>query len=246
MVLLLMGCEDLNTFCPKDNNDTNTSTDEIIIKPDDNTTNPDTNNTTPDDNTGKTTAYVLHRKIKMDLFWIGEPLDNNQTRDVSAWDNEWLMNYGDTDTPDDRDGYYPQDFTPDENPFYVALPYNDLDKNGKWKSDVVSTVPWATDKDDPSQSICKNSWVMITANRITVYAQWEDVGPSGDDDANYVFGGDDPVISKDANGSSISLSPAVRDYLNLDDSDLIRWKFVDQDDVPKGPWKDIVTVSSSN
>jgi hypothetical protein len=32
------------------------------------------------------------------------------------------------------------------------------------------------------------------------------------------------------------VSPAVRDYLGLEDTDVTDWKFVDFKDVPPGPW----------
>ena len=193
-----------------------------------------------DSNTSK--GYALHKKIKSDLFWIGE---NNKyiDRSESAWDSQWKAHYGGEDTPDKRDEYYPDGFAPDENPFYAALPYNDLDKSNKRKKGASRYIPWATDADDPKQSICKNRWIRITAHRKNVYAQWEDVGPNGDNDIEYVFGKSSPAAS---NALGIYVSPAVRDYLSLDENDTVEWKFVDREDVPGGPWRDIITSSNSN
>ena len=32
------------------------------------------------------------------------------------------------------------------------------------------------------------------------------------------------------------MSPAVRDYLGMQDTDVTDWKFVDFEEVPPGPW----------
>ncbi len=155
-----------------------------------------------------------------------------------------MMHYGGIDTPEKRTEYYPEAFTPDENPFYAALPYNDLDNNRELKPNIQSYIPWATDNDDPGLSICKNRWIMITAHRKSAYAQWEDTGSSGNNDINYVFGDSDPLVGDFA--PALAISPAVRDYLGLDQNDTAAWKFVDFTQVPSGPWKDIVTTSISN
>jgi hypothetical protein len=63
------------------------------------------------------------------VFWIGEqesegnPLPNTE----SAWDPNWVAHFGGEDSPIQRVNYVPIGFTPRQNPFYVALPYNDLD-----------------------------------------------------------------------------------------------------------------------
>lgn len=74
------------------------------------------------------------------------------------------------------------------------------------------------------------------------YAQWEDVGPFEVDDADYVFGNSRPK-NKINNNAGLDVSPAVRDYLGLEDIDIIDWQFVDFKDVPKGAWKEIITNS---
>ena len=221
VALFLSGCEDLNTFCPKD---TNTS--------DSNTTNPDNN-----------TTYYLHTNIKTSLFWIGEFGDDSE----SAWDSNWIANYGGIDRPDDRKDpprYEPADFIPKENSFYVALPYNDM-QNGEMKADRDSIVPWSTEKDNPYRSICKNRWVKITSNSgASAYAQWEDVGPSGDNDVKYVFEQSNP---SGADSFGLAISPAVRDYLKLNENEEVNWKFAEEESVDiSGPWFDIITTSNSN
>jgi hypothetical protein len=37
-------------------------------------------------------------------------------------------------------------------------------------------------------------------------------------------------------GAGLDVSPAVRDYLGIESTDVTDWKFVDFKDVPLGPW----------
>ena len=37
-------------------------------------------------------------------------------------------------------------------------------------------------------------------------------------------------------GAGLDVSPAVRDYLGLQSTDVTDWKFVDFSEVPSGPW----------
>ena len=37
-------------------------------------------------------------------------------------------------------------------------------------------------------------------------------------------------------GAGLDVSPAVRDYLGLSETDVTDWQFVDFKDVPRGPW----------
>ena len=75
-----------------------------------------------------------------------------------------------------------------------------------------------------------------------VYAQWEDVGPFGENDSNYVFGSANPKSTTNKT-AGLDVSPAVNDYLGLSGLDTTSWQFVDEKDVPSGPWKNIVTTS---
>jgi hypothetical protein len=92
----------------------------------------------------------------------------------------------------------------------------------------------------PRESVCKNRWVMVQKNGRVCYAQWEDVGPFTSDDAGYVFGTAEPKNHKN-HGAGLDVSPAVRDELSLSGMDTVDWKFVNDDDVPQGPWKQVVT-----
>jgi hypothetical protein len=199
-----------------------------------------------DDNIDDNISYSIHRNIKVTMFWIGEePNENNgwESNSVSAWDDKWLEHYGGVDDPDKRNGYEPAAFFPLENPFYVALPYNDFDYSGKRKPEVYDIIPWADEKTwDERESLCKNQWLKISKGANAAYAQWEDVGPYDMEDGHYVFGNATPDNDKD-DVAGLDVSPAVRDYLGLVLWDWIDWQFVDLEDVPEGPWKDTVTTS---
>ena len=192
--------------------------------------------------------YPLHQNITATYFWSGEPAskDNQYTDNLSsAWDSKWVEHFGGVDDPTDRIGYLPAKFIPLENPFYFALPYDDLSSNGSRKSDVNSTVYWSQEKNwNDSESMVKNKWIKITEDDKTVYAQWEDVGPFEYDDKNYVFGTSLPV-NKLNNNAGLDVSPAVKDYLGLyhQGKNQVSWQFVDFDNVPDGPWKKIITTS---
>ncbi|NTW14024.1 MAG: hypothetical protein HGA31_03280 [Candidatus Moranbacteria bacterium] len=191
-------------------------------------------------------GYPVHRGIYATYFWVGEDAnkDNKQiSNSPSAWDDAWLKHFGGVDDPKRRNGYFPAGFTPKENPFYVALPYNDFTGTGNRRSKASAVVPWAKTKAWKSnESMLKNRWVKITRGNKTVYAQWEDVGPFGENDAAYVFGSAKPK-SKTNKSAGIDLSPAAHDYLGLGDLDMVDWQFVDDKNVPNGPWRRIVTTS---
>ncbi len=195
------------------------------------------------------TKYPVHKNISVTCFWIGEKAseENGEIANIqSAWDDEWLLHYGGTDSPDNRDGYFPSDFIPKENPFYFALPYNDFTESGTRKNDAYNVVYWAEDKNwDEKESMCKNQWIKITKNGKIAYAQWEDAGPFGEDDYKYVFGDNLPSNQINQN-AGLDVSPAVRDYLNLNDIDKVDWQFVDAKNILDGPWKKIVTTSQIN
>lgn len=192
-----------------------------------------------------TEQYPLHKNIITTTFWVGEEAtqDNRNISNLpSAWDEEWMDNFGGVDDPEKRNGFYPADFIPKENPFYFALPYNDLDSDGERKKDAVKIVYWADEKIwNKDQSMLKNRWIKIIKDDKVAYAQWEDVGPFGEDDGDYVFGTKAPR-SQENNNAGLDVSPAVTDYLNLDGEESVDWQFVKESDVPEGPWKDIITT----
>lgn len=191
-------------------------------------------------------SHIVHRDITVTVFWVGEGAtsENNYiTNVVSAWDSFWVDSFGGVDDPFNREGFYPTGFVPKENPFYFALPYNDLREDGKRKKDASKVIPWAEEREwAASESMVKNKWIKIEHEGKVAFAQWEDVGPFESNDKEYVFGeaGPKSEINKNA---GLDVSPAVRDYLGLEGIDVVDWQFVDDEDVPDGPWKEIVTTS---
>ena len=178
------------------------------------------------------------------IFWVGEAATSDNgfiANNQSAWDGNWQFNYGGVDNPLARNKYAPTAFSPKENPFYVALPYNDIDEEGLRKPTAPFCQKYSPNPNS-DHSWCKNIWIkIVTANKVA-YAQWEDVGPYLEDDVDYVFGNSEP---RNTFGSKagIDVSPAVANYLGLADVDLVYWELVHYNQVPQGPWKDIVTTS---
>ncbi|EKE18615.1 MAG: hypothetical protein ACD_9C00285G0002 [uncultured bacterium] len=191
--------------------------------------------------------YPMHKNITTTFFWVGEEpgeANKNISNLPSAWDEKWSESFGGVDDPKNRNGYVVANFTPKENPFYFALPYNDFDDNGKRKRNAKIIIPWANSKQwEKHESMCKNQWIKIDKGDRTAYAQWEDVGPFGEDDSAYVFGTAKPK-SKINDNAGLDVSPAVKDFLGLSDIDKTNWQFIDVDDVPDGPWKEIITKSN--
>jgi hypothetical protein len=173
------------------------------------------------------------------VFWVGElPTANNPTPNVSSsWDRNWTANFGGYDNPDPatRRNMIPIKFTPRQNPFYVALPYNDKARVGH-RPEAPEVVPWFKEAyQGPAVSTCKGRWVAIRKGNKVAYAQWEDAGPFRTDHWQYVFGNERPKPNLNK-GAGLDVSPAVRDYLGMQDTDVTDWKFVEFKDVPQGPW----------
>jgi hypothetical protein len=168
------------------------------------------------------------------VFWIGET-GSRPTNTRSAWDPNWEATYGGVDDPARRNGFEPVGFRPLQNPFYVALPYCDIE-GGRLKAEAAKLVPWFIEAfRGATISVCKGRWVEIRHGLNACYAQWQDVGPFRTDHAAYVFGEERPAPNLN-HGAGIDVSPAVRDYLGLGSLDLVDWRFVQQSDVPAGPW----------
>jgi hypothetical protein len=156
---------------------------------------------------------------------------------VSSWDGKWAQHYGGTDDPDpdNRANYMPAKFTPQQNPFYVALPYNDINKDGH-KPEAAVVIPWFKQAyQGPGKTVCKGRWLAIKFKDRVCYAQWEDAGPFRTDHWQYVFGNERPKPNLNK-GAGLDVSPAVRDFLGMNDTDVTDWKFVDFDEIPTGPW----------
>ena len=130
------------------------------------------------------------------VFWIGErPTANNPVPNrSSSWDKDWTANYGGYDDPNParRRNLIPVNFTPRQNPFYCALPYNDKAREGH-RPEAPQVVPWFKEAyQGPAVSTCKGRWIAIRKGSKTAYAQWEDAGPFRTDHWQYVFGEERP------------------------------------------------------
>jgi hypothetical protein len=183
--------------------------------------------------------YSWKSNIVTTVFWIGEkPTANNPVPNrQSSWDRNWTANYGGYDNPDrsQRRNMIPAGFVPRQNPFYCALPYNDKAREGH-RPEAPRVVPWFKEAyQGPALSTCKGHWVAIRKGNRTVYAQWEDAGPFRTDHWQYVFGNERPKANLNQ-GAGLDVSPAVRDFLGLQDTDVTDWKFVEFNEVPSGPW----------
>jgi hypothetical protein len=208
---------------------------------------------------GATGAFLLAGGIQMlrsepspfkvtmtTLFWVGEP--SNEENDFipnheSYWDKDWQANYGGIDDPERRNRHWPAGFNPKQNPFYVALPYGEFAEEGDALKDNARRVPWYRSGLDP---LLKNRWVEIERDGRSCFAQWQDVGPCGEDDFAYVFGSaSKPRNTFDAK-AGLDVSPAVWHYLGMRDNGPTGWRFIDAATVPAGPWTEIVTTLGNN
>jgi hypothetical protein len=184
--------------------------------------------------------YPWKNNIVTTVFWVGESASQNNPvhNHSSSWDLNWASNYGGFDNPNPaaRRGYIPANFVPRQNPFYVALPYNDVTR-GTTKPEARTWIPWFNDEfEKPGQSVCRDRWIRIR-NRSgkDCYAQWSDCGPFRTDHYQYVFGDERPKPNLNK-GAGLDVSPAVRDFLGLGMTDVTDWQFVEFKDVPHGPW----------
>ncbi|MBL9179491.1 MAG: hypothetical protein JNM65_15620 [Verrucomicrobiaceae bacterium] len=186
--------------------------------------------------------YPWKLDIVATVFWVGEePTENNPTpNDKSSWDTKWMENFGGYDDPDPTkrtDFFTPEGFTPKQNPFYVALPYNDVIDYNSHKPEASRVIPWFKQRYSRSgRTVLKGQWVAIRHGNRVCYAQWEDCGPFVTDDHEYVFGSSRPKNTSN-NGAGIDISPSIRDYLGLKSMSRCDWRFVDVSEVPAGPWR---------
>lgn len=186
----------------------------------------------------------LHKDILTTVFWVGERAKPNSgwsSNLDSAWDTRWKENFGGLDSPVYRKGFFPAKFRPKQNPFYIALPFNDVNNKGYFDSCELLQYFKIT-KSSKIFSVCKNRWIEISYEGRICYAQWQDVGPIFTNDYDYVFLGEEPRAHSHAL-AGLDISPAIRDYLNIKGNVRTSWRFVDDTVVPNGPWKAVVTRS---
>ena len=82
--------------------------------------------------------------------------------------------------------------------------------------------------------------------RTLCFAQWEDVGPCGEDDFDFVFGNTTMPLNVFDARAGLDVSPAVWHYLGMSNNELTDWRFAAEADVPEGPWTETVTISGNN
>lgn len=155
-------------------------------------------------------------------------------------------------------GWFPTSslVTPRENPFYLDLPFDDV--NDDWAfAHRAQVVPWSADpgyagrQSDRAFSYLKNRWVRINYQSRTCFGQVQDAGPGQYHDSDYVFGATDARPQNTRyGGAGMDVSPALTGCLGFTDLDGVttglRWRFVENVDVPAGPWTRIVTTSQVN
>lgn len=191
--------------------------------------------------------YPWKTHVTCTIFWIGEqPTDRNPTPNCkSSWDQQWAINFGGYDDPNPVNRlanhatgeFRPKGFMPKLNPFYIALPYNDVLGWSSHKPEASRVIPWfARLRPDPGKTVCKGRWVQIYNGKRSCYAQWEDCGPWVTDDWEYVFGTKPPKTTQNG-AAGIDLSPAIRDYIGIRSGQKVHWRFVEAGQVPYGPWK---------
>jgi len=216
---------------------------------------------------GGRAAYPWHTDIVATTFWVGEIFDpdaDDGSQVISTYDSDWVGSYGgcdgvlvdevcETEPRTAENDFFPTSMTPLENPFYLDLPYDDVNDDIAFVIRGL-VVPWAQEEPyrdmlgDRSRSVMKNRWVELRRGDRVCFGQIEDAGPGTYHDAAYVFGHDDARPANDRyNGAGMDVSPAINGCLGFDEvngeDDRLDWRFVDEADVPEGPWKRVVTSS---
>lgn len=191
-------------------------------------------------------AYQWKQDIFTTIFWCGENASANNPvhKHSSSWDLNWATNFGGFDNPDPDarlhagHKYRSKAFIPRLNPFYFALPYNDVTQ-GTTKAEARTVIPWFRSVFvREGQSVLRDRWIAIRNRRNSriAYAQWGDCGPFRTDHWQYVFGNEKPRPNLNG-GAGLDVSPSVRDYLGLAPTDVTDWRFVEVREVPPGPWR---------
>jgi hypothetical protein len=187
-------------------------------------------------------AMSAFKKTMTTIFWVGEEANGSNGfihNFASYWDPNWVKNFGGVDSPQNRKGYFPAGFKPKQNPFYAALPFAEVDGNGRLK-EIARKIPGFEESKAP---LTKNRWLEIRYKGKSCFAQWQDVGPYDEDDFDWVFGSARKPRNTQGLKAGLDISPAAAQFLGMSDSDKTEWRFVDEKDVPDGPWKAIVTRS---
>lgn len=212
-------------------------------------------------------VYPWHTEIVATTFWVGEVFDDtvqDGSQMYSAYDGDWYASYGgcdgiivdgtcETERRSAATDYFPTQMQPKENPFYLDLPYDDVN-NSAAAERRHQVVPWASEpryaiaEHNPTFSLMKNRWVQLNHDGRTCYGQIQDAGPGEYDDERYVFGSDDARPKNQRyGGAGMDVSPALNSCLGFAAlngvEDGVSWRFVDEQDVPHGPWSVLITTS---
>ena len=211
--------------------------------------------------------YPWHTRITATTFWVGEIFDPNASdgsQRISAYDAKRYRRFGGcdgirvrgdcrTERRTSRHGWFPRHMRPRENPFYLDLPYDDVNVTANFKK-RGQVVPWAKHSayrgkvKNRAYSLMKNRWVELRRGNKRCFGQIQDAGPGKYSDTRYVFGTKNQrPKNKRYGGAGMDVSPALTGCLGFASTNGItrgvRWRFVDSKDVPKGPWTRIVTRS---
>lgn len=182
-------------------------------------------------------------------FYVGE-----NGVDVSAFNMKWKEYFGGVDDPLNRkpdNVYFPNLPEIKQNPFYFALPYSDVLSSGEPKEDRKK-IPWF-DPNSTEKSQIKNRWIKIEYKGQACYGQWQDCGPVNSnhltcDDYDYVFGRKEKPSHDQF---ALDISPALSYCLGMRGpgnehfNDETSWQFVSFEEVPEGPWKEVVTSTDA-
>lgn len=212
-------------------------------------------------------AYPWHSRIVSTTFWVGEIFDPNAadgSQVYSTYNSAWMESYGgcdgvlianvcQTEARTSANDYFPSQLAPRENPFYLDLPFDDINNTSAFAT-REQVIPWAGQASyagsagDHTVSLMKNRWIRIRANGQTCYGQIEDAGPGEYHDSAYVFGRHDAQpANRKFNGAGMDVSPALNGCLRFTnvngENDTVDWQFVEASDVPGGPWTRIMTTS---
>ncbi|MDQ1573958.1 MAG: hypothetical protein QOH44_1517, partial [Actinomycetota bacterium] len=101
--------------------------------------------------------YPWHTNIVSTTFWVGEIFDPNASdgsQVISTYDAHWYANYGgcdgvvangdcSTERRTAQNGYFPLRMTPKQNPFYLDLPFDDINDPAAFAR-RGQVIPWAT------------------------------------------------------------------------------------------------------
>ena len=147
------------------------------------------------------------------------------------------------------------------NPYFFALPYRDFYQPVLGLDGEEKDIAYGEDEFYGVEDV-KNRWIEIRywdedkEEHVYVYAQWRDVGPWNYYDPYYVFEQSRPYAElgvdmgwsddgyRETNQAGLDVSPKVMSELTDTSGDELKglvetdWRFVEEEDVPDGPWKE--------